>query len=256
MLHKLYASLGALALIVIVGALAGAQETAPTFIKNAMCIACHKSKDGPTIERYQETKHAKAAPAEGMSPVDIYRRTTGFKSADNSYYEKGIGCQACHGPGSAHLKAKTDEEKKAALRRVDRLEKPTQKLSVCGRCHGQYTIGDKPFAEGFKIGDDLYAMEGFKLAEITEPGPFQQLNELAASKHGEKDVTCVTCHTSHEPIAAAPQLRQKMPDLCLQCHGDAHKCTVKPEEIPAGATCATCATCHMPGGRHIFGVQK
>lgn len=240
-------------LVLMILAMAWGQDTPQPLIKNAMCIACHKGRNPGLVDRYAATKHGQAVIKEDMAPVDIYRRSVGFKSADNSYYEKGVGCQSCHSPGAAHLKAKGDEEKKATMQRVDALEKPTQKLSVCGRCHGDYTINGKPFAEGFKVGDDLFTMEGFKLSEITKPGPFQQLNELESSKHGEHDVTCITCHTSHEEIAAKPQLRQPVPDLCLQCHAQAHQCTVKADQIPAGANCATC---HMPEGRHIFKVQK
>jgi len=50
-----------------------------------------------------------------------------------------------------------------------------------------------------------------------------------------------------------PQLRQAVPDLCLQCHGEAHKCTVPADQVKAGDTCATC---HMPHGRHVFKVVK
>lgn len=240
-------------LIGVVGlALVHAQETPPTYVKNMLCLACHKARDKESIERYQATKHAQVELTDDMKPVDVYRRTVGFKPADNTYYEKGIGCQACHGAGSAHTKSKP-EDKKATMKRIDQLETPRQKLSVCGRCHGQYTIGDQPFAADFKTGDDLWKMEGFKLAEITEPGPFQQLNELEASKHGEHDVTCITCHTSHEPMAGKPQLKQAMPDLCLKCHGEAHKCTVTADKVKAGDTCASC---HMPGGRHLFKVVK
>lgn len=224
-----------------------------TYIKNAMCVACHKARDKDLVERYQATKHAQATIADDAKPVDIYRRVVGFQAADNSCYEAGVGCQTCHGPGSAHMKAKTPEDKQAAIVRPQTLETPRQKLSVCGRCHGDYTVAGKPFAEGFKAGDDLFALPEFKLNEITTPGPFQQLNELESSKHGEHDVTCLTCHTSHEPAAAAPQLRKAVPALCLECHADAHKCTVAADKVPEGATCATC---HMPGGRHIFKVVK
>ena len=239
--------------VLLILALAWGQDAPQPYIKNAMCIMCHKGRNPGLVDRYQATKHSQAVPADGMAPLDIYRRSVGFKSADNSFYEKGVGCQSCHSPGAAHYKAKGDEEKKATMQRVDALEKPTQKLSVCGRCHGDYTVGGKPFAEGFKIGDDLFAMDGFKLNEITTPGPFQQLNELESSKHGANNVTCVTCHTSHEEMAAAPQLRKPVPELCLQCHTQEHPCTVKADQVPAGATCATC---HMPEGRHVFKVQK
>ena len=116
--------------VLLILAMAWGQDTPQPYIKNAMCIACHKGRNPGLVDRYQSTKHAQAVPNEGMAPVDIYRRSVGFKSADNSYYEKGVGCQSCHDPGAAHLKAKGDEEKKATMQRVDALEKPTQKLSV------------------------------------------------------------------------------------------------------------------------------
>lgn len=230
----------------------GAQEPS-TYIKNAMCVACHKATNKDMVARYQATKHGTAVPAADMTPRDIYRRSVGFVSADNSYAEAGVGCQTCHGPGSAHMKGKTPDEKKAAILLPSALKTPQQKLSLCGRCHGEYTADGKPFAEGFKPGDDLFALPGFKLTEITTPGPMQQLNELEGSKHGANDVTCLTCHTSHETMAAAPQLRKAVPDLCLDCHKDNHPCTVAADKIPAGANCATC---HMPDGRHTFKVQK
>lgn len=230
-----------------------AQQQGATFVKQAMCIACHKAMNKDMVARYLDTKHAQAAPKDGMSPLDIYRRTVGFSSADNSYHEVGVGCQSCHGPGSAHLSAKGAEEKKASIVMPDALKTTQQKLSLCGRCHGDYTADGKPFAEGFRAGDDLFALPGFKLNEVTTPGPFQQLNDLQSSKHSGHDVTCLTCHTAHEAMSAAPQLRKPLPDLCLQCHATAHPCTVKADQIPAGANCATC---HMPGGRHTFKVQK
>jgi len=230
-----------------------AQEAAATYKKNAMCIACHKATNKALVERYQATKHATAVLAADMKPVDIYRRSVGFVAADNSYSEAGVGCQACHGPGSAHLTAKTPDDKKAAIVRPQLLKTSAQKISLCGRCHGDYTVDGKPFVESFKAGDDLLAVPGFKLNEVTTPGSFTVLNDFMTSKHATHDVVCITCHTAHETMAGERQLRKKLPELCLDCHTDAHKCTVAADQIPAGATCATC---HMPGGRHVFAVKK
>lgn len=215
-----------------------------TYIKNAMCIACHKTTHKEVVENYQASKHAQAKPAEGMSPADIYRRVVGFNAADNTYYEAGVGCQACHGPGSAHMKGKTNEEKQAAIVRPQLLDTPQKKTSLCGRCHGDYTVDGKSCAANFTPGDDLFAMPGFKLNDVTTPGTFTILNDFMGSKHAQKDVTCITCHTPHGASEAEPSLRKKLPDQCLQCHADAHKGTDR-------AT-ANCATCHMPGGRHLF----
>lgn len=215
-----------------------------TYIKNAMCVACHKTTHKDVVERWQASKHAAAKPADGASPAEIYRHVVGFNAADNTFLEAGVACQACHGPGSAHMKAKTNDDKKAAIIRPQELDTTAKKTSLCGRCHGDYTVAGKPFAADFKPGDDLFAMEGFKLNEVTTPGTFTILNDFMCSKHAQKDVTCITCHTPHGVAEAEPSLRKKTPDLCLGCHADAHKGTER-------AT-ADCKTCHMPGGRHLF----
>jgi len=212
-----------------------------------MCVACHKATNADMITRYQSTKHAAAKPADDATPLDIYRRSVGFTSADNKYWEVGVGCQDCHGSGVAHLKAAA-ADKPTTIVRPSKLDTPKKKLSLCGRCHGDYTVNGKPFAEGFKPGDDLFAMEGFKLNDVTTPAPFQQLNDFMGSKHAANDVTCINCHTSHEPfVEGTKQLRKAVPDLCLECHTTQHKCTVV--NPPADATCVSC---HMPGGRHTF----
>ena len=225
----------------------------PTLVKGSMCVACHTATHKELVTRFKETKHGKVQLPKDMTdmkPIDIYRRTIGLAADGKTFFEAGVGCQSCHGAGSAHLAAKTDQ-KKATMPRVDELKTPKQKLSVCGRCHGQYTYKELPYVVNFRPGVDLFALEGFKLAEITEPGPFQQLNELEHSKHGANDITCITCHTAHEEMTGEHQLRKPVPELCLQCHTEKHPCTVAKDKIPQGATCATC---HMPGGRHVFAV--
>jgi predicted CXXCH cytochrome family protein len=240
---------GFILLLAVTLHLSAAEETGPTYLRNAMCLACHKSTHKELVERYLTTKHAQATLTAEMKPVDIYRRSVGFKSADNSYFEAGVGCQTCHGPGSAHMKGRTPEEKRAAIVMPTELKTQAQKLSVCGRCHGDYTVDGKPFAEGLKPGEDLFALPTFKLNAVTTPGPFQQLNDFMGSKHATHDVTCLTCHTSHEAFGGKPQLRKAVPDLCLDCHKDVHK-------DMAADKLAACATCHMPGGRHLFKTVK
>jgi len=220
--------------------------------KPMLCAACHKALNKDMVARFLETKHAKAQPTKDMAPVDIYRRCVGFNAADNTYLEAGVGCQACHGPGQAHVGAKT-ENKKATISRADQLKTSNQKLSVCGRCHGTYTVKGQPFAADFKPGDDLFALEGLQLTDTTETGPFTRLNQFMKSKHKDNDVTCLTCHTSHEAMTGEGQLRKPVPDLCLQCHAQAHQCKLPQDKWPAGSTCATC---HMPDKRHDFAAKK
>ena len=78
----------------------------------------------------------------------------------------------------------------------DQLKTANQKLSICGRCHADYTYKGQPFAPDFRPGDDLIKDPDFKLAEVTKPADFQQLNDFMHSKHAQNDITCITCHAA------------------------------------------------------------
>ena len=229
------------------------------YLTSGKCKMCHKGK----YTAWAATKHATnadAVPPAGSPPEQIYRYVTGFNSADGSCAEKGTACEACHGPGSAHFAAGMDT-KKTVILNPDNLTTEGQKTSLCGRCHGQYTIGDKHYADGFLPGTDLFKIDGFKLDAIVPDKPMQQLNEMAGSKHFANGVVCYTCHITHGDNAQEHLLRQPIVDLCLGCHSDKNKVHDAPDVIaslaahqpnaPAGATCATC---HMPQGAHTFAV--
>jgi predicted CXXCH cytochrome family protein len=222
-----------------------------TYITSAKCKLCHKTR----YNLWAETQHAKnaetgcPAPAEGEAPSAemLYRYVTGFNSADSTYAEKGTACEACHGPGSAHFAAKTDQ-RKATIVNPDNLATPGQKFSLCGRCHGQYSIGDKRYADGFLPGVDLFKIDGFKLDPVVPDKPLQQLNEISGSKHFANGVVCITCHLAHSENAQEHQLRKPIIELCTDCHKDKTMAAHAPE----AAAGDTCATCHMPKGQHLF----
>ena len=221
-----------------------------TYITSAKCKMCHK----PQNTLWAETKHAKNAetgcpvPADAGTPTAdmMYRYVTGYNSADGTYAEKGTACESCHGPGSAHFAAKADE-RKATIVSPENLT-PVQKISLCGSCHGQYTIGDKRYADGFRPGMDLFKIEGFTLDAVVPDKPLQQLNELKTSKHFDNDVVCLSCHVGHGENPLEHQLRQPIVELCVGCHEDKTMAAHAPT-APAGDTCATC---HMPNGAHTF----
>ena len=246
--------------VLVTAWLSGAQEAPElpaylndaTYITSAKCKMCHKAPH--TL--WAETEHAKnaetgcPAPAEGEAPAAemVYRYVTGYKSADGTSAEKGTGCEACHGPGSAHMAAKADQRKALIVKGAD-LTTTGQKVSLCGRCHGQYTIGDKRYADGFLPGMDLFQIEGFTLDPVVPDKPLQQLNELSGSKHFENGVVCLTCHDGgHGENLAEHQLRKPIVDLCVECHEGKTMAAHAPD-AEAGATCATC---HMPNGQHLF----
>ena len=214
------------------------------YITSAKCKLCHKPQATP----WADTPHAKNADAVPTGPPEqVYRYVTGYNSADGTSAEKGTACEACHGPGSAHFGAKA-EQRKALILKPDNLPTPAQKFSLCGRCHGQYTIGDKKYADGFLPGTDLFKLDGFKLDPIVPDKPMQQLNEIAGSKHFANGVVCQTCHEPHATGLAEHQLRKPIVDLCTGCHKD----KTMAAHAPKAAAGDTCATCHMPKGAHTF----
>ena len=246
--------------MVVCGAVAIAVEhdgTAPwiqsaTYITSARCKMCHKKQ----YEYWAKTKHGlRKFPWEANEEEQpevpkaelIYRYVTGYKCPDNTWAEKGTACEACHSPGSVHMTAKKEERKNTIVNSPN-LKEPSRKWSVCGRCHGQYTIGERKFAANFRPGQDLFKIEGFMLAPVVEGGKLQQLNELKQSKHFEKGVTCIKCHAAHAEAPLEHLLRKPVAELCAECHQDVAMGT----HAPAAPEGATCASCHMPGGRHDF----
>jgi predicted CXXCH cytochrome family protein len=230
------------------------------YITSAKCKLCHKTQYG----LWADTQHARNAagfpweqPAsEGGQPLPagqqatpemIYRYVTGYNDADGTYAEKGTACEACHGPGSAHFMAHAEERKTVILNPAN-LTTTGQKASLCGRCHGQYSIGDKRYAAGFLPGMDLFKLDGFKLDPAAPGKPMDQLNELVTSKHFDKGVVCLTCHDAHQDTPVEHQLRKPVVELCTGCHQD----KTMAAHAPTAAAGATCATCHMPQGQHSF----
>lgn len=169
--------------------------------------------------------------------------TTGYDVAAKTWAQPSVGCEACHGPGSAH--AGTGDKTKI----TNPKSLPKDRLAmVCGRCHSKGTDPTKTYAFPIKFrpGDDLSKV--FVDAKPTTPGRNQQYSELVGSKHFGAGVICTTCHDPHGVGTTQLLLRKPITDLCLGCHADKDMKTHAPN-APAGATCATC---HMPGGAHTF----
>jgi len=221
-----------------------------TYLGVKKCLMCHKGMNADIVKAWQLTKHAKLnsgdeplpwKEGEKPAPEVAYRYMTG---TDN-----GVTCEACHGPGSKHMPA-SHELKKTTIAMPSSFATAGQKVSLCGRCHGQYTIDGKTYAAKYYPGQDLLTTEGFKLDPIKDGQSMQQLNEFVTSKHfTDKGMACETCHAPHSATAVQPySLKKPVTDLCLSCHKD----KVIAQHAPKAPADATCATCHMAKGVHTF----
>jgi predicted CXXCH cytochrome family protein len=198
-------------------------------------------------------------------------------SYDTTWSEINVGCEACHGPGSAHITwAESGDANKGddnglqvhlgtgldtawptdpATGKPRRAKPRTQhtEIEVCARCHSRrgqiwpdYQYGDS-LDQSHRLAlldPQLYFPDGQIKDEVYVYGSFIQSAMYRAG------VTCSDCHDSH-----ATGLRADGNALCSRCHqpqrydGSSHH--HHPKDSPGSA----CIACHMPQ-RTYMGVDR
>lgn len=138
--------------------------------------------------------------------------TTGFKASGNqgdlpgikgTWFAEGIQCEACHGPGSEHVK--NGDKSKIQI---------DKSASACGKCHSRGKLDTIPSKKGFIRHHEQY-------------------NEILASPH--KNISCVVCHDPHKRVQFSIKktcenchttksrefknsIMQKAGVICIDCH--------------------------------------
>lgn len=118
------------------------------YVGNAKCKMCHKVE----FESWEKTKHAEAwgllSEEEQKNETCVGCHTVG-KDAEGTLIT-GVGCEACHGPGSEYKAMKTMKDHDAAL--AAGLMTPDEQW--CRRCHNPNNPNHKTFnyAEAVKTG--------------------------------------------------------------------------------------------------------
>jgi Flp pilus assembly protein TadD len=182
------------------------------------------------------------------------------------YSEVTVGCEACHGPGSAHaqwaqagaqgadarLTVALDERRGIGWQVDPQRGQPQRsrprtterEIAVCAQCHARraqiaegYRAG-KPFLDHYLpalLEPGLYHADGQQRDEVYVWGSWLQSRMHAAG------VTCSDCHEPH-----TQQLRAPGNDVCAQCHAPTQYDSGAHHHHPSGSTGAECANCHMP----------
>ena len=185
-------------------------------------------------------------------------------SYDTKWAEINVGCQACHGPGSAHLawargsagKSPKGLDAHALGLQVDfRGTDSRYQVEACSPCHSRrqrLTDGElpgKPFLDNYHpslLRQGLYFADGQQRDEVYIWASFLQSRMYA------QGVRCTDCHNAH-----SLQLKASGNALCAQCHqpaGNARFPTLakKDYDTPAhhhhlgDGPGAQCASCHLP----------
>lgn len=185
---------------------------------------------------------------------------------NTTWNEISVGCEACHGPGSAHLawaaskpvdatmgltvrlkeragvQWKVDAGSGNVVRSVSR-DKEVE-IDVCAQCHARRSqIADnyhagQPFQDFYRpvlLTPDLYYADGQQRGEVYKWGSFLQ------SRMYHAGVTCSDCHEPH-----GGKLRAEGNAVCANCH-QAAKYDASTHHHHAGSGAGTrCVDCHMP----------
>jgi predicted CXXCH cytochrome family protein len=227
--------------------------TGPAQNWNYMCAECHSTN---VQKRY-------------AAETDTY---------DTTFSEVNVSCEACHGPGGAHVdwgrrvkagqpsadprmglvfQLKTHKDGWPFLpgtsiaRRVTPIDSRVE-VETCGRCHARrsqdwadYRFG-APLADTHRVSlidEGLYESDGQQLDEVYEYGSFLQ------SRMYLRGVTCTNCHDPHSGRLLAPGN-----ELCSRCHLGTTYDTRAHHFHKPNTDAALCTSCHMPA-RTYMGVD-
>lgn len=216
----------------------GLHWTGPYKNWNARCAECHATDFN-----------------KNYSPVE--------RSYASTQSEIGVGCEACHGPGEAHLAwaegLETTQKPWTGLTQTGLTINMSQggevTLQQCASCHARR----EPFADGnplpgaafhdayrlSTLREGTYHADGQILDEVYVYGSFLQ------SKMYAQGVTCSNCHDPH-----SAKLRAEGNGLCTQCHSEAGNPEFPTLALqsyddpshhfhPIGSEGAQCKSCHM-----------
>ena len=176
-------------------------------------------------------------------------------SFDSTWANMGIGCEACHGPGSNHVKAASeyfDYEKDTI---VNPAKLPWRlRAMVCGQCHnwGASTKEVSPYKKGFprrySYPNSYLPGEALYLSYIEEQDErrkhHQQYNEWLESQHAKAGIMCTACHSVHdvrEEATGISPTKLTADNLCMDCHK-----TLQRRAAHRIHTFGSCVACHMP----------
>jgi Tetratricopeptide repeat/Cytochrome c554 and c-prime len=207
------------------------------------CISCHSGRPQPvanTIGKYE----------------------------DPAFSQLSVGCENCHGPGSAHVHAmgmgeSFDKGKDPTIVNPGNLT-PVLADNICESCHQTGDI--RVFQPGktyqdFRPGQPLGRVLAILITPPTRENPpredhvehyysmiLSKCYRESASKPSEKQMRCISCHDPHiEPTSEeAPAFFN---GKCMSCH-TTQSCKapmeLRAKALPGSSVTDNCIGCHMP----------
>lgn len=152
------------------------KKETPTYIGSGKCKMCHIKQHKVWTSSAHSTAFARLEGEDAKNGECVACHTTGFVAAKGegefSFAEEGIGCEACHGPGSLYgnkdamskkdYKANPDETRKMWY--ANGLVKPVE--ATCTGCHNKKS----PNYKEFKFAEFKEKIKHWKDAAAEEEG--------------------------------------------------------------------------------------
>lgn len=188
---------------------------------------------------------------------------------DGTPNELNVGCEVCHGPGSAHVKS-TRTNKASTIVTPSKLAAERATV-ICNQCHSRpqgYMKNDQPvnkenkmlipgtsrndYLTNYTTREDA-AQKDFWGDGVHSKSHHQQGTDLIRSKkyvNGTQILSCYNCHDSHGKSDIKHQLKLAVRDdknsLCASCHkGIDMKSHTKDTVGVAHGMKIHCIDCHM-----------
>ncbi len=160
----------------------------------------------------------------------------------------GVDCEKCHGPGAKHASFQMQNPTVTIAKFITDPARFTRKqsLDLCALCHGGRLNKTKPSFE-FKAGDalaDYFSLDTASKDANNIDVHGNQFGLLAASTCFKRsEMTCTTCHNTHENESGKVALFSKR---CMSCHNSEHGNACKMSSAIGSAITKNCIDCHMP----------
>jgi Cytochrome c554 and c-prime len=174
------------------------------------------------------------------------------KGTDNLYpapafFDAGVTCERCHGPGAAHVTgAEINEGARGAIVNPARLA-PERRDAVCMQCHleGKVAI-ERPgrHADEFEPGDSLseyiryYILSGVEQSGLGGVSQVEALAQSVCKRKSGDSMSCISCHDPHYQPSAEERVSYYR-GKCLACHGTDFGTRHHAAQLD-------CMSCHMP----------
>lgn len=210
-----------------------------TYVGEKVCTGCHKSE----AVNWAHTIHSKIFDLNPQNALE------------------GRGCEACHGPGSAHVKAPSAA---TIISFTSRSTTPvTQQNNQCMACH---TGGARIFwhasiheTNNLACSDCHNPMAKFSAQGLTT---HESVNETCFSCHKEQHaqfsrrshmpllegkLSCDDCHAPHGSTTAPLLKAASVNEVCYTCHADKRG----PFLFEHAPVRENCLNCHAPHGSNF-----